>query len=543
MSKFPLPLVLGAFALALSLNPARAAVELPAAVGSHMVLQREKPVPIWGKADPGEEVTVTFNGQSAKAAAGADGKWSVKLAPMPAGGPYAMTIAGKNTLELSDILVGEVWFCGGQSNMAFMVENVTDGKAVVAAANHPNIRIFNSKRTIAETPRFTVKGAWQVCTPASVAQSPAVAYFFALKLQEDLGVPIGLLHSSWGGTAAEVWMPEELLAKEFPDIPASWAELQKSYPEAAQAVAALNEKQQEEFKAQAAAAQAEGKPAPKAPRKLTAKGEKNGRDTPSGGWNGMITPHVPYAVRGVIWYQGEANIGRAYQYRELFPALIGAWRQAWGEPELPFLFVQLPNMIRRLPPMPPDWPELREAQLMTALRVPHTGMAVAIDIGDPHDLHPTNKKPVGERLAHLAEGLVYGKATGDLTGPLYKSAEVAGDKVTISFTSADSGLVARDGAALQGFVIAGEDKRFVPAQAVIQGNTVVVSAPGVAKPVSVRYAWEDNPPSTLYNKAGFPASPFRTDDWPERTRNYTRILQAKVVTDAMKGLSSKEEAE
>jgi sialate O-acetylesterase len=257
----------------------------------------------------------------------------------------------------------------------------------------------------------------------------------------------------------------------------------------------------------------------------------------------MILPHVPYAVRGVIWYQGEANAGRAFQYQTMLPALIGAWRAAWNEPELPFLFVQLPNMDRKKPPLPPDWAEIREAQLLTAKTVPHTGMVVAIDIGDPADLHPKNKKPVGERLALLAQGLVYGQKSGDVTGPLFENSEVVGNKVKITFTSASSGLVAKDGAALEGFTIAGADKKFVPAAAEIQGDALMVSSPQVTTPVSVRYAWADNPTATLYNKAGLPASPFRTDNWPERTAKNERITQAKAVLDAIKGGAASPDSE
>lgn len=510
---------------------AEAEVKLPAVISSHMVLQRDKTVPIWGQAAPGEDVTVSFNGQTVKATADAAGKWMAKLAPMKAGGPFGMTIAGKNTIQLEDILIGEVWFCGGQSNMAFFVQNVTDGAAVVAAADHPNLRIFNTKRTIAETPQFTVEGEWVPCTPATVKESPAVAYFFALRLMEDLKVPVGLLHSSWGGTGAEVWMPKEVLEKDFPPILESWSELVAAYPQTKKALDAHAIQANREYERKAAEAKAGGSPAPAKPKKLEPRGAPGSRDTPTGGWYGMIVPHLPYAIRGIIWYQGETNAGRGYQYRKLFPALIAAWRAGWGENDLPFLFVQLPNMIRKKPPQPPDWPEVREAQLMTAKSVPGAGMVVAIDIGDPHDLHPKNKKPVGERLADIAEAMIYRHSDTDCTGPLYHGAKFDGGKAVLSFDSAQSGLEAREGA-LQGFLIAGKDQKFVPAEAKIEGDTVVVSSPQVSEPVAVRYAWEDNPVSSLYNKNGYPASPFRTDDWPENTVKNSRILQTKEVQEA-----------
>jgi sialate O-acetylesterase len=495
----------------------RAEVTLPAVFSSHMVLQRDGEIPVWGRAEPGEKVTVMLAKESREVVAGNDGSWKVALPPLPAGGPYEFVVSGDRTaqpLRMDDVLIGDVWFCSGQSNMGLMVKNADRAREEIASANFPQIRIFNTKRTIAESPQFSAPGNWEVCSPATVGDTSAVAYFFGRKLHRDLGVPIGLLHSSWGGTAAEVWMPRPVLESNanFKPILERWKEEAAAYPEAKRAYDEKLPELTREYERAVAEAKAAGTKAPNAPR--PPRGEPGSRDTPTGGYYGMVQPHVPFAVKGVIWYQGEANARRGWQYRELFSALIRSWREAWGRSDLPFLYVQLPNMIRKIPPAAPDWAEVREAQLM-ALKELHTAMVATIDVGDPNDLHPKNKLPVGERLAQAAEGLVYGKQVA-IMGPIYKSATAENGSMVIAFDHTDGGLEARGGT-LKSFVIAGEDKQFAPAEAVIDGDSVWVSSPAVPKPVTVRYAWEDNPEATLYNKAGLPASPFRVDDWPEST--------------------------
>ncbi len=493
---------------------AMATVSVPSIIGDHMVLQQGKPLPIWGKAAPGESVTVTFAGKSAKATADAKGLWKVSLPKMKTAGPLEMTITGKdNALAIKDVLIGEVWIGSGQSNMQFCVKDSMNGKDEVAAANYPNIRLFDVKRTVATTPQDNCEGEWKVCTPESVPAFSAVLYFFGRDLHKELKLPVGLIHTSWGGTPAESWTSRPTLVGN-PDLKViadRWDENIANYPKAKAAF----DTAMEDWKKAAEEAKAAGKEEPKKP------GAPQGADSPwlaSGLYNAMIAPLVPYAIQGAVWYQGESNAGRAYQYRTLFPAMIEDWRKAWGNDNFSFYFVQLANFTDTKPePGPSDWAELREAQTMT-LKLKKTGMALAIDIGDAKDIHPKNKQEVGRRLALNALAKDYGKDV-DYSGPMYKSMSVKGSEVLIKFSDTDDGLVAKGGEPLKGFAIAGADKKFVWADAKIKGNKVVVSSAQVAKPVAVRYAWAHNPVCNLYNGAGLPASPFRTDTWPGETVN------------------------
>ncbi|MES2309425.1 MAG: sialate O-acetylesterase [Verrucomicrobiota bacterium] len=489
-------------------------VTLPASISSKMVIQREMPVPIWGLASAGEEVTVAFNGQTVKATANADGKWMVKLAPMKEGGPFSMTITGQNTVVIEDVLIGEVWFCSGQSNMAFTLKNDQDAEKEIPQCKNPDIRFFVTDETVADSPQFTVKGKWSECNPKSVGSSSAIAYYFGKQLQSNLNVPIGLLQSAYGsGTSADAWMDKAILQKDpdFKPILDRWAQDVATYP----ANWEEYQKQKQQFDKASEAAIAIGAKPPKAP--LIPRGKLGSRETPSGCFYGMLKPHVPYAIRGVIWYQGESNDHYGFQYRKLLPALIQSWREMWGEGEFPFLIVQLPNLNLRIPPAPPAWAEIREAQFLTYKNVINTALVTTIDIGDPNVFSFKNKRPVGERLAVAAMGRVYGK-TDEWMGPIYKSQKVESGKIRLTFDHIGRGLTSSEGA-LKGFKIAGDDKNFFPAEAVIDGDTVVVSNFQTNDPVSVRYAWEDNPQCTLFNKEGLPASPFRTDDWPESTFN------------------------
>jgi sialate O-acetylesterase len=485
-------------------------VRLPSVISDNMVLQQGKSVPIWGWADPCETVTVTGSWGSGKweTTADHDGKWMVKIDSGKAGGPYEMTVVGKNTVTVRDILVGEVWVCSGQSNMEFTVKQAKSSAEEIADANnYPQIRSFNVGKKVIYTPMYNCNGKWQVCSAQTAGSFTAVGYYFGRELNKQLNVPVGLIHTSWGGTPAESWMSKEYLEndpnfqpilKRFEEVSANYPELKKKYQE-----------ERQKYDSIAPKLRAEGKPLPPRPEEPIGPGHAY---SPMGLYNGMIVPILPYGIRGAIWYQGESNAWRAYQYRTLFPTMIKNWRDKWGQGDFPFLFVQLANWEASYPePQESDWAELREAQLMT-LSAPNTGMAVTIDIGEANDIHPKNKQDVGKRLALWALAKTYGK-TIVYSGPIYRLMEVRDNKAILHFENIGGGLVTR-GEALKGFAIAGADKKFVWADAKIEGNTVVVSSDKVSVPVAVRYAWAKNPVCNLYNKEGLPATPFRTDTWP-----------------------------
>ncbi len=494
---------------------ASAAVSAPSIFGDHMVLQQGKTLPIWGKAEPGEEVRVSLGKKTQRVVACPDGRWMAKLPKMKAGGPHELVIEGKdNTLRFADVLVGEVWLGSGQSNMQWPVSHSNDETKEIAAANHPKIRLFTVTRTTAVAPQDDCQGSWVVCSPETVPDFSAALYFFGRELHQQLnGVPVGLIHSSWGGTPAESWTSRAALESD-PDLAGMvqhWDQLLAEYPEAKTAY----DQAMEAWQKAAEEAKAAGAAEPAKPE------EPRGPNHPwmaSGLYNAMIAPLVPYALQGAIWYQGESNAGRAYQYRKLFSTMINDWRNAWQQGPFSFYFVQLANFTDALPePGDSDWAELREAQTM-ALSLKNTGMAVAIDIGEAKDIHPRNKQDVGKRLALNALAKDYKKRVV-WSGPLYKSMRVQGDKIALRFTHAHGGLTAADGKALTGFAIAGEDRKFVWAEAEIKGKTVIVSSPNVSNPVAVRYAWAHNPVCNLANGKGLPASPFRTDQWPGLTVN------------------------
>ncbi|MBI5095280.1 MAG: sialate O-acetylesterase [Candidatus Hydrogenedentes bacterium] len=492
-----------------------------------MVLQANAKVPIWGKADPGEKITVmVIAGQNLSSLypkfttkADAKGNWRVNLSGLRSDWNYQLSISGaKDKLMIKDVLVGEVWVCSGQSNMQFGLKSANNGEAEVAGANFPQIHLFKTPRKTSATPKDNCDGKWEVCTPETAADFSAVGYFFGRKLHQDLKVPVGLIESDWGGTAAEAWtsMPSLTAKPEFKPILDRWNDIVAKYPEAH----TKYEQEHAEWQKAADAAKAANQPVPKEPRRPTGPDDPN---RPANLYNGMISPLLPYGIQGAIWYQGESNAGRAYQYRSLFPTMINDWRAAWGGKKFPFYFVQLANWIvpaKPDAPKPKDsdestWAELREAQTMT-LSLPNTGMALAIDIGDPNDIHPKNKQDVGKRLALNALAKVYHQKV-EFSGPMYKGLKVKGNSAVVTFTHAE-GLAAKGGK-LKGFAVAGADKKFVWADAEIKGNSIVVSSKSVAKPVAVRYAWADNPECTLVNGAGLPASPFRTDQWPGVTAN------------------------
>jgi sialate O-acetylesterase len=506
-----LVLALAAFAFPAG---SRAEIKLPSLISDHMVLQQEAKANVWGTADPGEQITVKLGGASVSAKANYKGSWNVRLSGFKPGVIGDMTITGKNTITVKDVAVGEVWVCSGQSNMEWSVRASKDADAEIAAATEAAIRLFTVLKMPKLEPTEECTGKWEICSPESIPNFSAVAYFFGRDLQQKLQVPVGLIHSSWGGTPAQFWTPAEVMAGDplLKVYVEKWEETKAKYP----AAKAEYDKNLEAWKAASELAKAEGKPIPRQPSPPRG-GDPFG--APGCLWNGMIVPLLPYTIQGAIWYQGESNASDARLYRVLFPTMITSWRRAWAKgglgqsenPEFPFLFVQLANfMARHEQPTESGWAELREAQLMT-LELPRTAMAVAIDIGDEKDIHPRNKQEVGRRLALAAEAMVYYIDT-EFSGPIYTGAQTEEGRIRLSFRNA-SGMKAANGEKIKGFEIAGADRKFVWAEAEVDGDHVLVSAPQIKAPAAVRYAWADNPEANLVNTAGLPASPFRTDDW------------------------------
>ena len=488
------------------------------------VLQRNVPIPVWGAARDGEKVTVRFDGQTVSTTAAA-GEWMVKLPPHKEGGPYQLTFAGDNTVTFNNVLVGEVWLCAGQSNMEFGLKSASENE--IPKANYPKLRMFSTPRLISATPRTEANGQWVECDPTSAARFSAVAYFFGRDLHKTLNVPVGLFVSAWGATAAEAWTSIEGLSKApelakyvkaIEKVQADYAKTAAAYPEEEAAYNELKKQWDAEFgKAYAKTlaawgqnakmAEAERKPIPPKPQPskaapLPPRAPDGTHKTPTVLFNSKIAPLVPYAIKGVIWYQGESNAGTTKEYQTLFPALIADWREKWGQGDFPFLFVQIAPFKR-------NPPEIRESQFLTLSKSPNTAMAVTTDVGDANDIHPKQKEPVGGRLALAARALAYGEKI-EYSGPLFASMKIDGPRVTVRFDHVGSGLLAKGGP-LKGFTLAGPDKNFVPAIAEIVGDAVVVRAPEVAAPVAVRYGWASVPDVNLFNKDGLPASPFRSD--------------------------------
>ena len=488
-----------------------AELKLAAIFADHMVLQRDKAVPVWGWANPGQKILVEFGDQKKTGVTGTDGKWLVKLDPLSASAePRTLVVqagATNRELQVEDVLVGEVWLGSGQSNMAFVVKSARDFEKEKAGADLPLIRMFREGSKAAKSPQPDGNGQWSVCSAETVGSFSATLFFFGRELHRELRIPLGLINSSVGGTPIESWISAEAQAK-VPELQEQLVATAKAAAEFDEAKAKANfEKELDHWKERAAKAKAEGRAVPRRPRDPLEQRRRRGGI--GGLFNGKIAPLIPYAIRGAIWYQGEANShpgkGEFYQYQ--LPALVNDWRTRWGE-EFPFAWVQLPNFQRS----GEGWMLVREAMLKT-LCLPQTGMAITVDIGDSKDIHPKNKQDVGRRLALWALGNVYAKKVPATSGPLPAGHTVRGSEIVVSFRHADGGLEAKDGA-LAGFVVASEDRQWQPAQARIKGDQVLVSSPHVKNPVAVRYAWEADPVCNLYNGAGLPASPFRTDDWP-----------------------------
>ncbi len=483
-----------------------AEIKISPVFGDHAVLQRDQAVPVWGTADAGANVSVEFAGQTKSAVADGTGRWMVTLDSMPpCAEPRDLKVSGN---VVKDVLVGEVWLCGGQSNMEWALSRCVGGPDTVEHAANPLLRLCLVPHNSQMTPQTDVAAKWFVSAPNGVKQFSAIGYWFGSKLQKELGVPVGIINNSYGGTAIESWLPLETLKNgPWPHDKQSDIDLAKAdYDRRKEAIKPAMEK----YEADKAAALRDHKPAPAFPAGWP--GEFRG---PSVLWNGEVAPLLPYRIRGVAWYQGESNAyaGRAQTYKELLPALIRDWRQGFGQPDLPFMIFQISR--NRKPQTDPNElsgiAELQEAQLKTAQQTPHTALVVTDDLGEP-DVHYTNKEPAAERGLKAALALAYGR-TIESSGPVFADMKIDGDKAVLQFTQTAGGLVSKDGP-LQGFVIAGEDKNFVFADARIEGDSIVVSSPKVPKPVAVRYGWADNPSVNLFNKAGLPASPFRTDAWP-----------------------------
>jgi sialate O-acetylesterase len=479
-------------------------VKLPALFSDHAVLQCDSAVPVWGWADAAEEVSVSIAGQNVSTQAGSDGKWMLKLAKLPAGGPHTLLVRGKNTLTIEHVLVGEVWLCSGQSNMAMTVNRAKDFEQESAAAKWPQIRMFKVGHKSAAAAEPNCAGEWQLCSPETVGEFTAAGYFFSREIHQRLHMPVGLINSSVGGTAIEAWIS-----------PAAQEKLRGMGPESSEPDKMFDAAKATETSERDVAARKggvkKGKKA-KATGKATPSDPKNPVDASrrkvnvGGLFNGMIAPLIPYGIRGALWYQGEANTFplKAPLYRHQLPLLIEDWRSRWGEGAFPFAWVQLPNFAAP----GRDWPTVREAMLK-ALSAPHTGMAVTIDIGESSNIHPANKQEAGRRLAVWALAKVYGQPLTP-SGPLYAGCQYEGPTATISFQYAE-GLMAKGGE-LMGFSVAGADHQWHTAKAEIHGQQVVVTSPEVKQPVAVRYAWANEPECNLYNAAGLPASPFRTED-------------------------------
>jgi len=454
---------------------ANAEITLPAIFNDHMVLQRGVGLPVWGISSPGKTVTISIHGQTTTVVADEAGKWMASLDPMSAGGPYDMNItADAQTRILTDVYVGEVWLCSGQSNMDMRLNKVADGQAEVANADHPGLRLFRVERAMSDDPQDDIEGIWSPCTPESAKNFSAVAYFMGRELQHELNVPIGLIHCAYGGTPAEAWTSREAI---------------EAQPE----LISIAEK-----------------------HRAKQPGIELDRHDPYVLYNAMLRPLIPYAIRGTTWYQGESNTLRSKQYEAVLTTMIQDWRTRWQYPDMPFGIVQLTSYVTppRVPRMDTSWPELRESQLKVAQKLAKTGLIVTIDIGNPTDVHPLNKQDIGHRLALWALDTVYDKDIVS-SGPVFRSAEIQGNQIILSFDHVGSGLAARGGSEFRGFVIAGPDKKFRWAKARIDGDRLIVTEARVNEPLAVRYAWDANPDwANLINADGLPASPFRTDDWP-----------------------------
>jgi len=508
-------LLLGLLAPAL-----HAELKLPAIIGDHMVLQQNLANPIWGWDTPGTQVTVTFAGQTKSTQAGADGKWAVKLDPMSANAtPQTLTISGTEKKEIQDVLIGEVWMCSGQSNMGFTLGGDWNGDIDAAASKFPNLRLIKVPQVGTQELQNDFKGQWRACTPETARNFSAVGFYFGRYIHMILGVPVGLIDNAWGGSAAEAWVRRESLEKDprFKALMENTAK-QEAHLQSEQAKADYD-KQLDKWKEDLEKAKTEQKPAPRQPSSpfqwLT------GNARPGNIFCGVVYPTLGYGIKGVVWYQGESNAGRAWEYAELFPFMIEQWRKEWNQGDFPFYWVQLADFMAEKPePGESSWAELRESQTRT-LKLPNTGQAVIIDLGEGKDIHPKNKHDVAARLVRWALVNDYGMKL-PYRSPEFKSMEITGNKVVLTFDCFGSSLRSFDVDQAIGFAVCGEDKAWHWAKGTVQGkDKVEVWSEQVANPIAARYAWADNPVCNLFSNDGLPVTPFRTDNFDMITRPKT----------------------
>lgn len=479
-------------------------VSLPNIFSDHMVLQQGQENKIWGKAAAGEKVSISIHDKNVSVQADQQGNWSAKIPSLPMSStPSKLTVKGANTIEINDVLVGEVWICSGQSNMQWSVAQSNDPDLEKLASNYPNIRMINFPQIGSQQPIWSHDDRkWMVSGPTTVERFSAVGYFFARQIHQTTGVPIGMINNAWGGSAAEAWVNRDLMKANgrFDALLKRWITQEERFA----TLSAKTDLTPEEKTELNGRAPGQG---------LT--GTMRGNSRPGNIYNGVLKSHLGYGIRGAIWYQGESNAGRAYQYRDLFPFMIQNWRSEWGQGDFPFYWVQLADYTaEKSEPGDSDWAELREAQTMTMDKLSNTGQAVIVDIGEGKDIHPKNKVDVGRRLARWALAKQYGIDI-DYQSPRYQSMEKGAGAITLKFANANKGWRPFDVPEPKGFTIAGEDKKFYHAKAeILKDNSIKVSAPEVPNPVAVRYAWANNPICNVFSNNGLPLTPFRTDDWP-----------------------------
>ncbi len=495
-----------------------AELKLPAIIGDNMVLQQKQVDPIWGWDTPGTEVTVSFAGQTQTAKAGADGKWTVKLNAMNANAtPQTMVIQGSSKRELKNILIGEVWLCSGQSNMGFDVSRTRDADVEALGSKHPNICLITVPPVGTQEPQTNFNGQWEACNPETVQRFTAVGYFYGRLLHQALDVPVGLIDNAWGGSACEAWVRRDVLEKDkrFESMITQWKQTEANHkPEAFEKQKADHLVKMAEWnKARMAAAKAKTYFTTVAPR--PPQNPMTGQHRPGNLYAGCLYPLIGYGIKGVIWYQGESNALRAHEYGYLFPLMIQHWRDEWKQGDFPFYWVQLAD-FRDEPVQPSEssWAELREAQTQTMSKLPQTGQAVIIDVGEGKDIHPTNKRDVAERLVRWPLAKDYGVQIA-YRSPEFKEARFEGNKAIVTLETFGSTLQTFDVAEVRGVAVCGEDRKWAWADAqLVGGNQIQATSKAVPQPVAVRYAWSENPVCNLYSKEGLPVTPFRSDDFP-----------------------------